>query len=364
MATPAYYLDMASDTILRAIERVASDLSAVTWSGLPLGGAEIVWPGRDVDAFLAQVAALEPRIIYVSPHADVAAVALEGVLHFFDPDGQRHEEGNTENISSYVSNTSMRGSPDKPERPDLAKLADEIAAHPHFHGRNTEDVIHELQAAIHPADFDDIQYEAMQRFERGVGAMLKQEARKITRTLLSHPNFDPLALHTPFGADSSVIEDAIQGRDARLRRMVQDALQRTVWEQGLDQLALREVEAHAAKILKAIPILVRDKVGFASRNAFRDELLAPYLIDFTPGRHELIAAEVRRRELREFGADRENRYATAARMLLANGSPRKRAASVLQIGPATLDRILRTRLIDRPLSPKDPILTELAPELR
>jgi hypothetical protein len=350
---------MASSTLTAAAKAFADELGAVLWDGIPLGGSEVVWPNADVRSFLTKAQPLAPRVVYLSPDSDVIAIAVGGVVHLFDPEEQRFgDEPGDQGLGDLFD------SGDDELSPALQELAKQIAADKRFDGHRADDLIDESGVEVDPSLYRVISWTAGRIFENGVGGQLEKESRGIVRELLNHPDFDPLLIDFRDEEAHPYIDEAVVGRDPRLRRMVQRGLQEASWEKGLRDKAEREVKEEATRLLGNIPRLVLDQVGFTSRNATREALLAPFLASVTERRRDSTGQWIKRLDGDRTQAKREVRYAVAGQRLLSAGMAKRAIATKLHLSPSTLDRLLAVRTpISYEFEPDDPIVVELAPEL-
>jgi hypothetical protein len=355
---------MASITLVAAVNAFAGKFGVVLWEGIPSGGARVFWPGTDVSSFLEVVGTLAPAVVYLSPDSEVVAVSISGVVHVFDPD-QRESEIAREAPRSYWLGLDDEDDDDELS-PEMEELAKQIAMDERF----TElgwDIAEELLDAS-GLDLDRhlsgrIIGIAQVIFSEGVGEQLEKESRGIVRELIKHPDFDPLTVDFRDDRAHSYIDQALVGRDPRLKEMVQQELQNAAWKDR--DKAEREVQKEAEQLLQTIPRLVLDHVGFASRNASRGTLLEPFLESVTQRRRELTGYWIKKLD-GERGAGRklEFRYAAASQRLHTGVATRSSIARQLQLSPSTVDRLLRSHVPNGfEFDADDPIVTELAPEL-
>ena len=350
---------MASSTLTSAAKAFAEELGAVLWDGIPLGGPEVVWPNADFRSFLSKTRPLAPTVVYLSPGDDVMAVAIAGVVHVFDPEGQRFSDGPGSRRLGVVFD-----SDDDELSPTLQELAKRIATDQRFDGHDADDLIDESGIDVDPSLYREISWTARRIFEEGIGGKLEKESRGIVRELIKHPDFDPLLVDFRDEEAYPYIDEAVVGRDVRLKRMVQRGLEEAAWQKGLRDKAEREVKEEATRLIGVIPRLVLDRVGFASRNATREALLAPFLDSVAERRRDITGQWIKRLDGDGGQAKREVRYAVAAQRLLSAGMAKKAIATQLQLSPSTLDRLLGFHTpASYEFEPYDPIVVELAPEL-
>jgi hypothetical protein len=104
--------------------------------------------------------------------------------------------------------------------------------------------------------------------------------------------------------------------------------------------------------------------GFTTRTAKRLQLADPYLSHVKETRKRFVIYWMSRIEGETDGLKREARYATAVRALVSRGESRAAVSRRLGISTSVMDRITRENRRDVTLATDDPILTDLAPELR
>ena len=356
---------MANSEITVAAKALAEELGAVLWDDIPLGGPEVVWPDADVRSFAEKVRRLAPTVVYLSPDSDVIAVAIAGVVHVFDPDEQRFGETSDDRELGDRFRISLdRGSEDELS-PAMQELANQIAADERFDGEDADDLIDQSGMDIDPGLYQEIGWAAGAIFREGIGGRLEKESRGIVRELIKHPEFDPLADNFRDEESHPYIDEAVAGRDPRLKRTVQRGLQEAIWNNGLRDKAEREVKEEASRLIDFIPRLVLDQVGFASRRATRDALLAPFLNSMVEHRRDMTGYWIKRLDGDRAQVKREARYALASQRLLSAGVTKRTIASQLQLSLSTLERLLAIRSpAVSEFEPDDPIVAELAPELR
>lgn len=358
---------MANSELTASVEAFAQEIGAVIWDGIPVGGSSVVWLGADAPAFLEKIRGLAPTVVYVSRDRDVIAVAIAGVIHVFDSErGEFNSE--TGNQGALVLNIDYDDFDDDDDQlsPELENLAERIATDDRFDGDNADDLIDELGVEIDINLYTRIASAAHRKFEDGIGGQLEKQSRGIVRELIKHPDFDPLAVDFRDDEGHPYIDDAVDGKDPRLKNMIQDGLREAAWQNGRYESAVREVKEQAAQLLGTIPRMVLDQVGFASRNATRDALLGPFLDSVVERRRDLTGYWIKSLDgERGSGRRREARYAAAAQRLVAGGATKTAVAAKLLLSPSTFNRLLSIRVAgDFKFDDDDPIVVELAPELR
>lgn len=371
----------------------AQEVGAIVWEGIPSGGATVAWMG-DSKSFLNKVRRLDPAVVYLSPDSNSVAVAVAGVVHVFDANvleesmrlgfetAMREMAIDSDEADSSVDTDGLmvlelqddedddeydEDDPDGPLRPDLQDLAFEIAVNERFDGFSGSVSKKLIKASGLDPDGEfrfRIEEEAQEIF-KSIAGQLEWESRAIVKDLVKHPDFDPLLDRFSEDGDCPYVDEALRGRDFRLRRLVLEGLAYEVFELGLDTKAEREMRQAALQLRANIPPLVLDQVGFATLRAVRAALLEPFLGAVAPRRREVTGDWIKRLEGRRAQERREARYARAAQRLLAGTATKKRVAEQLQLSTSTLDRLLKLPLpAGFELGEKDPIVVELAPELR
>ena len=173
-------------------------------------------------------------------------------------------------------------------------------------------------------------------------------------------SYDPLA----WGPENrAFIEERVEDEDPRLLDRIERALSTYAYESGARTKAERELAKRAEAILLALSPAERDRLGFASKNAAKLQVLAPHLEGESSNKAERLAKEVARLEEERFGLPREERYATAARHLQASGMTRAEVSRRLCISNSIVERIVATHRRDVELTSDDPIRVDLAPGL-
>ena len=382
---------MRTRAFTELVTTFAQEVGAIVWDGIPSGGATVVWTG-DSKSFLNKVRRLNPAVVYLSPDVNSVAVAAAGVVHIFDADvfeesirlgfetAMREMVVDSDELdSSVATGGSMvlqlhddddeydEDDLDGPLRPDLQDLAFEIAMNERFDGFSGPVSKKLIKASGLDPDGEfrfRIEEEAQEIF-KSIAAQLEWESRAIVKELLKHPEFDPLLDRFSEDGEYPYVDEALLGKDFRLRRLVLAGLAYEVFELGLDGIAERELRQAALQLRANIPPIVLDQVGFATLRAVRAALLEPFLGAVAPRRREVTGDWIKRLEGRRAQERREARYAHAAHRLLTGTATKKRVAEQLQLSISTLDRLLKLPLpAGFELGEKDPIIVELAPELR
>lgn len=344
----------------------AQEAGAIVWEGIPSGGATVAWTG-DSRSFLNKVRRLDPAVVYLSPDSNTVAVAVAGVVHVFDASvfeesmrlgfetAMRERVIDSDELDSSVATDGLmvlelqddddddeydEDDPDGPLRPDLQDLAFEIAMNERFDGFSGSVSKKLIKASgLHPdGEFRyRIEDEAREIF-KPIAAQLEWESRAIVKELMTHPEFDPLPQRVSEDGEFTYIDEALSGRDFRLKRLVLQGIAYEVSELGLAGKAEREMKQQVLQMRVKIPPLVLDQVGFATLRAVRAALLEPFLGGVAPRRREVTVDWIKRLEGRRAQERREARYAYAAQTLWTGNATKKRVAEQLQLSTSTLDR--------------------------
>jgi hypothetical protein len=357
---------MASDSFRTTAQAAAREFGAIVWEGLPLGGPWTQWRGDDVANYVATLAPLKPSIVYVDPEDDALAVAVAGVLHIYGGSllAQRLEPDDEIELVDVSNHFGRLARPSH----GVQETAGRIAEDPRFDGYDNllvDQLIEE--AGVEPAsqDFEQIRSEALTLYFEGPYRALERQARTLARRVLEHPDFDPLLVAWDGLTQDDSVRDVIVSHDPRLERLVQTTVFQAVTQKGLRDAAEIEFKKIIGQLMRSIPRLVLDQVGFSSRKVSRDELLEPHLSSIPDRRKTLASYWIKRLEEEHGRSSRETRYAAAALILLQQGLTKKAVSTRLHLSPSTTERLIARSLpSDFQLEPNDPIVLELAPELR
>lgn len=170
--------------------------------------------------------------------------------------------------------------------------------------------------------------------------------------LVADPAFDPIVY-------DEEMEEFVRARvdsqdDAFIADVILELFNYATYS-GLHEAAEQLLRKEARRILKAMPPAVRDRYGFASKNAVKEEILDRFLPDVHGLRRGRLQSHVGWAESEVYTAHREERYATAARRLLSRGMTKKAAAEALGLSTGVMDRLLRTRPEDVDITGNDPL---------
>lgn len=356
---------MPDDSFNELTQSVARDLDAVVLEGIPVGGPWMRWPNDDAQAFVASFAPLKPQVVYVDTIHSSVAVVVGGVIHYFGGDviiGDLELEDVFE-LNDNAWNVRLRSN--IPE--DIGDIAETIAQDPRFDPLDqmaVDQLIEETGIQTDSPNFETARSQAILLFYDGPEKALQREARKLARRFLEHPEFDPLLLTWDGVDQDDLYLEVIGTQEPRLERRVASAVLQAVGQKGLREKAESEFKKAIMDLMSSVPRSTLDQIGFSTRNAAREEILAPYLASVPKQRWPLAAYWVKKFE-EEGRSIREIRYAFAASLLIYRGESKSAVARMLHLSPSAMERILRRSIpVDFRLDPEDPILLELAPELR
>lgn len=375
--------DLNVPGILQEFEREAGRLDLLVWRNYP-GPMPTVDHGDDVIAFLGAAARLDAKVVYLlelfgrdgSLLAFQAGFALHGVLHeiaigddaayeldpassLYGPLGDHHTE---QTLEPEPEPAVSWGEREYLELDDASRSAvDALLADPRYEGHGGAS----LEAlAHHGAGFGDEAYSRMKqvaqrRYFELVESPMRDRAQRLAAELVSLPDLDPLDFHGRAAKD--FVAGHVTEGDPRFIGVVVRQMSQLIWESGLRDRARDAVERDARELLGSLPLLIRDRVCFASRVGARESLLRPY----ADGREDRlltrIAVLIGSVEAEPAKRARESRYASATRELLGAGMTKASVSRSLGISTSVIDRILREYPDAPKLSVDDPIVTELAP---
>lgn len=243
----------------------------------------------------------------------------------------------------------------------LRTLANEIVLDWEFDGGAGHPAARRRLAQLSASDSQVVGTVASRVWYGSVYSALEPLAQQLALRLAEDPDYDPL----PWGEWlDDFVRTRLDGHRPALIWITRQALFANAESSGQIQRNEAEVKQAAQAALSRMGPLERDVYGFTSRNARRRQLASDYLNDIRPTRHELIIYWMSRFEREQSGAQRDARYATASRRLTVLGEGRAAISRLLGISASVLDRVERENRSDVELAPDDPILTDLAPQLR
>lgn len=369
------------ETIEAEVREFATQTNLLVWDGIPWGGATTLSPEpQSLDDFLAIARAVGAPILYLDPDGSVAAFAANGVVHVFATPAERarltggdvedlllddDEDQPSGSIAVRVGGSRDYNDPyydwqsGKTVSGRVRKAIDALVADDRFNAYRSGHVVAEYVTELDAEDADAVERVARRVFDETVGKQLDHRATQLVQTLVKDPSYDPLA----WGPENrAFIEAHVEDEDPRLLERLERALSTYAYESGARTKAERELAKRAEAILLALSPAERDRLGFASRNAAKLQVLAPHLEGESSSKAERLAKEVARLEHERFGLPREERYAAAARHLQASGMTRADVSRRLGVSNSIVERIVATHRRDVELSSDDPIRVDLAPE--
>ncbi|MGD8201517.1 hypothetical protein ACQE98_12720 [Ornithinimicrobium sp. W1679] len=372
------------ETVEAEVRQFATQTNLFVWEGIPWGGATTLTPESQTLAdFLAVARAVGAPILYLDPDGSAAAFAANGVVHVFATPAERlrltggdsaddedlllneDEDQRSGSVTIRVGGSHDYNDPyydwqsGRKVSGRVREAVDALVADGRFNGYRSGHVVAEYVAELEAEDADAVERVARRVFEETVGKQLDHQATQLVQTLVKDPAYDPLA----WGPENrAFIEERVENEDLRLLERLERALATYAHESGARTKAERELARRAEAILLALTPAERDRLGFASRNAAKLQVLAPHLKGESNSKADRLAKEVARLEQERFGLPREERYATAARHLQASGMTRAEVSRRLGISNSIVERIVATHRRDVELTSDDPIRVDLAPD--
>lgn len=368
---------MESAEIGSAARAFATERELIVWESFPWGGATVVWPdAEDLKGYFDVVQRVGARILYLEDDGAVLGFADNGVLHVFPSiemrrrlvdettaEGSDIDDGDEYGLSVSIagySNPYFDYRSGRTIEGELRELADRVAADERFDGHQSRRLVAEFTAHLDADDAETVRNVAARVFNETVGKQLDNRAQQLLVDLAVDPGFDPLA----WGDDlHDFLSARVAEEDPRVVTRLQRELPGYARESGLARKAEREIAQSARQMLERIPPLVRDQLGFASKNAIRLQIMSPYLEDLPENRKQHVLRELVNLEADLHSATREARYATAVRKLLDLGSRKAEISRRLGISTSVMDRLVSTHRSDVDFDSGDPIVTTLAPEV-
>ena len=244
---------------------------------------------------------------------------------------------------------------------DLKRAVNALVTDPDYDGQPGNPVAHVRTAHLTSEDAESVTYVAPMVWRETIGKALERTTGKLVSHLAADPDFEPLPWNEEI---DSFVASRLEGKPPGLVVMVQRGLNHYAYESGLIAKVEDEIKQDAQAALSSMTPLDRDMYGFTTRNAKRLQLAEPYISHIKESRKRFVIYWMSRIEGEEGGLKREARYATAIRALVSRGETRAAVSRRLGISTSVMDRIQRENRRDVPLAPNDPILTDLAPDLR
>lgn len=370
---------MDDSAISAKAREFAAARGILVWDSFPWGGAMARWPeDSDLDGFLAVLERVGSKILYAERGEGILGFAVDGVVHIYSTASARErliadeipiglfgeDERFDEPAGAYnrpdFSDPYYDTRTHEPLAGELRELVDVIVADKRFDGWFTRLIAAEHTAHLDAQDAERVQLVASRVFRETIGKQLDGRAGQVLQSLAADPSYDPLA----WGQElREFIESALPGEDPRVLNRLQRDLPNYARESGLIEKARRENADTARRVYESMPVIDRDKLGFASRNAARLHIVEPYLESVVGSKRQHVLKAIIDLEEEMDSVAREARYATAVRRLIEDGKRKADISRRLGITTSAIDRLLSASRSDVTLDVDDPILTQLAPEL-
>ncbi|WP_233558020.1 hypothetical protein [Tessaracoccus antarcticus] len=241
-------------------------------------------------------------------------------------------------------------------------LIDRIAQDPRFtRGHEGREVADDLASHLPEERRRRIENAAGEVFSSTVGKDLEREASRIVQRALADPDFDALPEWGGEDPADDYLTTQVAGLDPRLRSEIEQHLWSSATYRERQEQARNDADKVAHEILLDLPRDVMDRLVLCSRNADREMLLADWIGAMSSRRRGWIAYFAHR-TAKETEEERVlDRYASAAKILVSRGEPKKAAAEALAVSPRWIEKFLgRSTGVD--LEDDDPLCV-LAPEL-
>ncbi|WP_460845949.1 hypothetical protein [Nocardioides ultimimeridianus] len=172
-------------------------------------------------------------------------------------------------------------------------------------------------------------------YERRVGGPLDERAKKLAAAVFADESFD----HLEHERTSTLVRDLTSNEEPRVARLIERRLRRLVEKAGLQERDEARAAMTAADYLGSLSPAERDRLGMSSSAELRRSIEAAYA-ELGHARAGLVAQQVSR-SLDPQRSERELRYATVARALLAAGVSKKDAAALLGIDQRKMSMAVR-----------------------
>ena len=241
-------------------------------------------------------------------------------------------------------------------------LIDRIAHDPRFtRGHEGREVAADLAAHLPEERRRRIENAAWEVFNTTIGKDLEREAARIVQGALADPDFDALQEWGGEDPADDYFATQVAGRDPRLRSAIEQQLWASANYRERQEQARDEVQRVAQEILLGLPREVMDRLVLCSRNADREALLADWIGAASSRRRGWIAYFAQR-SAKETEEERVlDRYASAAKILVSRGKPKKAVAEALAVSAGRLEKFL-DRSTGADLEDDDPLCVRV-PEL-
>lgn len=317
------------EELLGRLREGASARALEVWEGYPYAAPFVTWENvDDVPGFLDAAVRLGARVLYVD--AIRAGFAIAGVMHAL-PLANDEDEDERVSWSDDSAHLSWRSSEYDALTPELRAKVDAVVADMRYdtHRGDSLDVLVEYGPDLSTEEFAALRSAARLRFDDTVAEVLDVQAQLLAAQVVQNKDFDPVM----YWSELEVTVRRILGlEDPRLVRRVAQAAWQLNDSSGARDRAETALLTAANEMLATVPQLLLDEIGFAGRPGQRASLLAPFLEQRSewerrhlPSYVDRVLSDDRRRE-----RERERRYATAARLLLARGATKAAHACPLR----------------------------------
>lgn len=278
----------------------------------------------------------------------IAGFAKEGIFHrlirvadqplpAFDDDEEDDDEEDSFWASSYGPAISYEKLPSEHQA-----LVDAILAHEDYDPDDHEwemEVLNEIAGDIDDEAYEQVKEVAEFRFRETLDSKMDTKADRTATSLAKDSAFDPLL-------DEEELEKWVLNKkdvnERRVARRVVRSLRHLAHTSGLWDAAHEAIRGEATAILDGMPGDLRDRLGFATRNAARAALLEPYLKQLPEARQEHLLYRICQIEEERDGIRRQKRYSSAVAILMKDHGESKAATGrILGLSTAVIDRLLR-----------------------
>ena len=366
------------DSIEAEVRQFGVDTNLLVWDEIPWGGATTLSPeSLSLDEFLSVARTVGTRILYLDPRGVATAFATEGVIHIFATANERarlagddrpgDDEFGTFGEDAVPEFATTQSDEFKDPYYDwqsattvagpVRDAVDAIVADARFNGHSSGHVVADYVENLGTEDAETADRIAKRVFSENVGKELDRRATKLAYSLAKDPLYDPLL---PWGSElRAFVEARVEDVDPRLLQRIQYALTSHAYHSGTREEAERELARRAESILMALAPSERDRLGFSSKSAPRLQILAPHMEGESGTKADRIVKEVARLEQERFQLSREERYATAARLLRTRGLAHAEVSRRLRISHSIVERIVATHDRDVDFDHDDPLRISL-----
>lgn len=365
------------ESIEAKVREFGAQANQLIWDEIPWGGATTLSPkSLDLPQFLSFAQSVGAGVLYLDPRGVAVAFAAQGVIHIFATTEERarlvgdgpsadleddfideisgleftlQSDGHKDPYFDWESGTTVWGV--------VRSAVDAIVADDRFNGHSSGHVVADHVEGLSTVEAKIADRVSKRVFFENVGKQLDNRAKQLAYALAKDPKYDPLL---PWGSDlRTFIETRVDETDPRLLERVQRALTSHAFHSGAREEAERELARIAESVLTALTPAERDRLGFSSKGAMRMQLLAPHIVGESSAKAERIAKEVSRLEKEQYQLSREERYATAVRLLRTRGMSHAEVSRRLRISHSIVERIVATHDRNVDFEPGDPLMAAL-----